>query len=104
MPIEMKRRAFLTGLGSALLVAPAIVHSFNIMPVKAIRLPSEFELEMLAAARELGADDRFQVEDLRAEADRWFLKMRANALANPRPHEPVFQRLALQEGPVGYAG
>lgn len=66
----LARRKFLMGLG-ALIAAPAIVSVSNIMPVKAfvIRPPSEFELELLDAAKELGAQQ--DVDWLRGVASEW---------------------------------
>lgn len=62
------RRSFLTGFGAVALAAPAIVHAGNLMPVKAlkiIRAPSEFELELIEAAKQLGREEIFDAESLR---------------------------------------
>lgn len=66
------RRSFLVGMG-AMLAAPAIVHAGNLMPVKAfkiIRLPTEFELELIEAAKQLGARE-YDVDSLRSDAVEW---------------------------------
>lgn len=36
MPLDLSRRGFLSGLGAALITAPAIVRATSLMPVKAL--------------------------------------------------------------------